>query len=139
MFELGGFEFRDPLFLLVGLLAIPVIWLASRLPAAVTYSSLVLVDAAPPSLRSRLARLPAGLLGLAVLCLAIALAGPRTGEATTQVHREGIAIAMVYRDGDLEVTVCTGSVGDSYFVFPIFGDRDRINNFHGPLVGCPIV
>ena len=103
MFELGGFEFRDPLFLLVGLLAIPVIWLASRLPAAVTYSSLVLVDAAPPSLRSRLARLPAGLLGLAVLCLATALAGPRTGEATTQVHREGIAIAMVVdRSGSMQ-------------------------------------
>ncbi len=86
MLELGGFELRDPLFLLVGLLALPVYWLASRLPSVVTYSSLTLVDAAPRSLRSRLAWLPAVLLGLAVVALAIALAGPRTGEATSQVR-----------------------------------------------------
>ncbi|MFP6624644.1 MAG: VWA domain-containing protein [Myxococcota bacterium] len=103
MLELGGFELRDPLFLLVGLLALPVYWLASRLPSVVTYSSLTLVDAAPRSLRSRLAWLPAVLLGLAVVALAIALAGPRTGEATSQVHREGIAIAMVVdRSGSMQ-------------------------------------
>ena len=103
MLELGGFELRDPLFLLVGLLALPVYWLASRLPSVVIYSSLTLVDAAPRSLRSRLAGLPAVLLGLAVVALAIALAGPRTGEATSQVHREGIAIAMVVdRSGSMQ-------------------------------------
>jgi len=101
--ELGGFELRDPLFLLVGLLALPVYWLASRLPSVVTYSSLSLVDGAPRSLRSRLAGLPALLLSLAVAALAIALAGPRTGEATSQVHREGIAIAMVVdRSGSMQ-------------------------------------
>jgi Ca-activated chloride channel family protein len=103
MLELGGFELRDPLFLLVALLALPVYWLASRLPAVVTYSSLILVDAAPRSLRSRLAGLPAVLLGLAVVALAIALAGPRTGEATSQIHREGIAIVMVVdRSGSMQ-------------------------------------
>ena len=103
MLELGGFELRDPLFLLVGLLALPVYWLASRLPSVVTYSSLSLVDGAPRSLRSRLAGLPALLLSLAVAALAIALAGPRTGEATSQVHREGIAIAMVVdRSGSMQ-------------------------------------
>ncbi|MEE2673618.1 MAG: VWA domain-containing protein [Myxococcota bacterium] len=103
MLELGGFELRDPLFLLVGLLALPVYWLASRLPSVVTYSSLSLVDGAPRSLRSRLAGLPALLLSLAVAALAIALAGPRTGEATSPVHRAGIAIAMVVdRSGSMQ-------------------------------------
>ncbi len=99
----GGLELRDPFFLLVGLLAIPVYLLASRLPAAVTYSSLALVDRAPRSLRTRLASLPAGLLAFAVLALAVALAGPRTGDATSKVHKEGIAIAMVVdRSGSMQ-------------------------------------
>lgn len=98
-----GLELRDPLFLLVGLLGLAVYWLASRLPSVVRYSSLALVDGAPRSLRSRLAELPAALLGLAVVALAIALAGPRTGDATSQVHREGIAIAMVVdRSGSMQ-------------------------------------
>lgn len=101
--DLGGFELRDPLFLLVAVLALPVYWLASRLPAVVTYSSLDLVEGAPRSLRSRLASLPAILLAVAIVALAIALAGPRTGDATSQVHREGIAIAMVVdRSGSMQ-------------------------------------
>jgi Ca-activated chloride channel family protein len=96
-------ELRDPLFLLAGLLAPFVYVLASRLPAAVTYSSLALVDAAPRSLRTRLARLPATLLALATLVLAVALAGPRTGDATTSIQREGIAIAMIVdRSGSMQ-------------------------------------
>lgn len=95
MLDWGGLELRDPIFLLGGLLAIPVYLLASRLPAAVTYSSLSLVDRAPRSLRTRLTKLPAGLLSLAVLLLAVALAGPRTADASSKVHKQGIAIAMV--------------------------------------------
>ena len=67
MLDLGGLELRDPLFLLIGLLALPVYWLASRLPASVTYSSLSLVNEAPRSLRTRLSSLPAGLLAHSVL------------------------------------------------------------------------
>jgi Ca-activated chloride channel family protein len=96
-------ELRDPLFLLAGLVAPFVYVLASRLPATVTYSSLAVVDAAPQSLRTRLARLPAVLLALASLALAIALAGPRTGDATTSIQREGIAIAMIVdRSGSMQ-------------------------------------
>jgi Ca-activated chloride channel family protein len=96
-------ELRDPLFLLAGLLAPFVYVLATRLPAAVTYSSLALVDAAPQSLRTRLARVPAMLLAVATLALAIALAGPRTGDATTSIQREGIAIAMIVdRSGSMQ-------------------------------------
>ncbi len=103
MFDLGGLELRDPVFLLVGLLAVPVYLLAARLPSAVTFSSLALVDGAPRSLRTRLSPVPAALLALAVVALAIALAGPRTGDATRKVHREGIAVAMVVdRSGSMQ-------------------------------------
>ncbi len=100
---LSDWELRDPLFLLVGLLAPLVYFMAARLPAAVTYSSLALVDAAPRSTRTRLTQLPALLLAFAVLALAVALAGPRTGNATSRVQREGIAIAMVVdRSGSMQ-------------------------------------
>ncbi len=96
-------ELRDPLFLLFGALAPVVYVLASRLPATVTYSSLALVDRAPRSLRNRLAPLPAALLGLATALLAVALAGPRTGDATSVSRREGIAIAMIVdRSGSMQ-------------------------------------
>lgn len=87
-------EFREPWFLVVGMLAPFVYLLASRLPARVIYASLAAPDRAPTSLRVRLANLPAWLLALATLALAIALAGPRTGDQTTEIKREGIAIVM---------------------------------------------
>lgn len=92
---MGVWEFRDSWFLLAALLAPLVFRLASRAPAAVTYSSLAIVDRAPRSLRARLVWLPALLLALAVFLLAVALAGPRTPDAQTKVSREGIAIMMV--------------------------------------------
>jgi Ca-activated chloride channel family protein len=91
----SDWELRDPLFLLVGLLSPFVYVLAARLPANVTYSSLALVDSAPRSLRTKLSKLPAVLLGIATGVLAIALAGPRTGNSTSIIKREGIAIVVV--------------------------------------------
>ena len=100
---MADFELAEPLFLLVALAA-PILYvLASRLPAAVTYSSLTLVDGAPRSLRTHLVRVPPLLLAIAVVALAVALAGPRTGDATTRVQQEGIAIAMIVdRSGSME-------------------------------------
>ena len=99
----GTLELRDPLFLLGAALA-PVIYvLARRLPAALTYSSLAAADAAPRSLRVRLDPLPAAMLALASVCLAVAMAGPRSGDATTRVKREGIAIMLaVDRSGSMD-------------------------------------
>ncbi|HYB99479.1 MAG TPA: VWA domain-containing protein [Candidatus Limnocylindrales bacterium] len=95
-------ELRDPLFLLVGLLAPLVYLLAARLPSVLVYSDLVHVESAPRSLRARLARLPALLLALATLVLSVALAGPRTGDATTHVMKEGIALVLsVDRSGSM--------------------------------------
>ncbi len=91
----SGFEFSDPILLLLALLA-PVVFLrANRLPATVTYSSLRLVETKTRSIRARVVWIPAALLALATAALAVALAGPRTGDAVSEVHREGIAIAMV--------------------------------------------
>lgn len=102
--SLSAWEFRDPLFLLAGLPAPLLVYLlAGRMPSRIIYASLELPDRAPAGLRVRLARLPAGLLALAALALAIALAGPRTGDETTEIKREGIAIIMALdRSGSMD-------------------------------------
>ena len=92
MFE---WELRDPWFLLACLLAPLVYLMATRSSSWVQFSSLMVPDQVPRSLRARLAKLPAVLMAVAVGLLAIALAGPRTPNAETQVFREGIAIMMV--------------------------------------------
>ncbi len=91
----SGIELRNPPFLLSALLAPLVGLLAARLPTWLTYSSLTILDGAPRGLRVRLRIVPAILLGTATALLAVALAGPRTGDATTKVKREGIAIMLV--------------------------------------------
>jgi Ca-activated chloride channel family protein len=89
-----SWEFRDPTFLLLVLLA-PLVFLAARRSvSAVRYSSLDLPERAPRSWRVRLAKLPALLTAAAVASMAVALAGPRTPDADTKVSREGIAIMM---------------------------------------------
>ena len=103
MFDLAGFELSDPWFLLAGLLAPFVFVQVNRRRANVTFSSLSLVAGGRRSLRERLVWLPAALLALATLALALALAGPRTGNAVSEVEREGIAIAVaVDRSGSME-------------------------------------
>jgi Ca-activated chloride channel family protein len=99
---MGSLEFRDPLFLVAGVLAPLVYVLAARIPSTVTFSSLSLVSGAPRSWRVRLLPLPPLCLALASLALAIALAGPRTGDHTTKVKREGIAMVLaVDRSGSM--------------------------------------
>lgn len=100
---LSGLEFAQPYFLLTALLAPYVYWRASRRVALATFSSLALVASSQRSLRERLGFLPPLLLGIATLALAIALAGPRTGNAVSEVEREGIAIAVVVdRSGSMD-------------------------------------
>lgn len=90
-----GLEFRDPALLWIALLAIPIYLLARRRGGRLLFSSLRLLPAGPTSLRARLLYLPSILLSLATASLAIALAGPRVGDRTTRVQKEGIAIMMV--------------------------------------------
>lgn len=89
-----AWEFRDPLFLLAILLAPLVYFFAISLSSYLRYSSLELPNRAPSSLRVSLATAPAWLLALTTVSLAIALAGPRVGDQTTRIQREGIAMMM---------------------------------------------
>lgn len=100
---LGGLELGQPLALLAALLVPFVFWQANARRASVAFSSLGLVAGGRRSLRERLVWLPPALLALATLCLAVALADPRTGNAVTEVEREGIAILVVVdRSGSME-------------------------------------
>ena len=101
--DLAGLELSDPWLLLAGLFAPYVFFQVDRRRANVAFSSLSLVEGGRRSLRERLVWLPALLLAFATLALAIALAGPRTGNAVSQIEREGIAIAVVVdRSGSME-------------------------------------
>lgn len=95
MQTLASLEFREPLLLLLGLLAVPVFLLARRSPGRVVFSSFRALPRSAGSWRARLAWVPDVLLALATLGLAVALAGPRIGERFSRVEREGIAIMMV--------------------------------------------
>ena len=92
---MSGFEFRDPAFLFL-LALVPVLyWLARRSPSVIRFSSHRLVAHTPSSWRVRMLPLPPALLAGAGALLAIALAGPRTGDAETRIFREGIAMMLV--------------------------------------------
>lgn len=96
-------ELRDPLFLLLSCFAPLAYYWSARPSSAVQYSSLTILDRSPPSLRVRLSKIPPFLWSLVVLCLAVALAGPRVPDAETRVTREGIAImAVIDRSGSMQ-------------------------------------
>lgn len=92
---MGALEFREPVLLLLALLAIPVFMLARRAPGRVLFSSFALLPSGPRGWRARLAWLPDALLALSLVALVVSLAGPRVGERFSRVQREGIAIAMI--------------------------------------------
>jgi Ca-activated chloride channel family protein len=90
-------ELARPLALLLGLVAVPLLLLSLRrgarsslpLPSAGAFAAL------RPSLRLRLARyLPPILRAFAVVLLAVALAGPRVGDANAVVPGQGIDIVL---------------------------------------------
>jgi Ca-activated chloride channel family protein len=88
------FEFAHPWFLLAALAAIPALYWSQRAAGRVVFSSLRALPHGGQTWRTRLAWLPDALHVLAVAALAIALAGPRVGDRTSRVRRDGIAIMM---------------------------------------------
>lgn len=88
-------EFRDPWFFVLLVLAPIVYWLASRATSLLCYSSRSIVEGMPRSLRQRLVNLPAWLLALGTAALVVSLARPRTPQVSTKVSSEGIAIMML--------------------------------------------
>ena len=80
------------------LVLIPPLWWwggRRRARAALTYSSLGLVDPLRRTLRQRLAWLPSALLALAAATLIVALARPRFGIGEVRITANGIALMMV--------------------------------------------
>ncbi|MSP15556.1 MAG: VWA domain-containing protein [Myxococcales bacterium] len=86
---------REPRWLLLALLAVPVYLIARRSAGRVRFSSLALFPARAQTLRMRLAFVPDLFIALAVIALAVALAGPRTGAERARRERRGISIMMV--------------------------------------------
>jgi Ca-activated chloride channel family protein len=87
-------EWAHPLYLLLAVLAIPAWLFARRTPGRVLYSSLRVLPPRSSTWRTRLAWVPDVLLALAIVALAIAMAGPRRGERDARIRRDGIAIVM---------------------------------------------
>jgi Ca-activated chloride channel family protein len=87
-------KFAQPWYLLAILLAIPALWWAWRGAGRVVFSSLRALPAGGHTWRTRLAWVPDVLVSLAVIALAIALAGPRKGDKNGRIRREGIGIVM---------------------------------------------
>src|SRR4051794_15492474 len=97
--------FYNPWFFLL-LLVLPVVaWLlwSARRAIAVPFSSTSFAESLRPTLRQRLAWLPAALTLLAVGLMIVALARPREGREQTIVESDGIAIEMlVDRSGSMQ-------------------------------------
>jgi Ca-activated chloride channel family protein len=89
-----GLEWTEPWYFLTALLAVPVFFLARHAAGRVVFSSLTVLPARGATWRTRLAWVPDALLALAIVALAVALAGPRRGEEDSRIRREGIAIVM---------------------------------------------
>ncbi len=87
-------EFALPAALALALLALPVAWLARRRAGGYSIPSVSSVVGIRPGWRLRAARALPALRVLAVVALAIAVAGPRKGNATAAVPGEGIDIAL---------------------------------------------
>src|SRR5580704_7476189 len=87
-------EFPNLWFLLVALLGVPALYWSMRGTGRVVFSSLRALPAGGNTWRTRLAWLPDYLIVVSVIGFTIALVGPRRGDESTRVHREGIGIVM---------------------------------------------
>lgn len=94
MMRMFGIDFAEPWFLLAALLAPFAVWSSLRSAGRVVFSSLRALPVGGDTWRTRFAWLPDVMFGLAVIALAIALAGPRAGDKSSRVRRDGIAIMM---------------------------------------------
>lgn len=92
--SLFGVEFAQPWFLLALVLVVPALWWSRRSSGRVVFSSLRALPAGGHTWRTRIAWLPDVLLACAVASLVIAVAGPRKGDKTSRVRREGIALVL---------------------------------------------
>lgn len=87
-------EPTHPYLVFVALLAIPAYVLARQSAGRVVFSSLRALPLGGHTWRTRLAWLPDALIAGGVVALALALTGPRAGDRSARVRREGIAVMM---------------------------------------------
>jgi Ca-activated chloride channel homolog len=87
-------EPTHPWLVLIALLAIPAYLLSRSSAGRVVFSSLRVLPLGGHTWRTRLAWLPDAMIALGVVALAIALTGPRAGDRSARVRRDGIAIVM---------------------------------------------
>jgi Ca-activated chloride channel homolog len=87
-------EPTHPWLILVVLLAIPAYVLSRMSAGRVVFSSLRALPLGGETWRTRLAWVPDALTAAAIAALAIALTGPRAGDQSARVRRDGIAIMM---------------------------------------------
>lgn len=89
------YEFREPLFLLLALFAIP-LYLWMRRPAGrIKFSSFRIWPIQSRSFRARTTFIPPLLFALSFIAFCVTLAGPRVPGGEVRIHREGIAIMLV--------------------------------------------
>jgi Ca-activated chloride channel family protein len=91
---MGFGDFAHPAFLLAALAAPLAYWWSSRSAGRVVFSSLRALPAGGRTWRTAIAWVPDALMALAVVSLAVALAGPRAGDRSARIRREGIAVMM---------------------------------------------
>ena len=89
------FEFREPLFLILAILAIPLFFWMRRPIGRIKFSSLSIWPVRSKSFRARTSFVPPLLLSLAFIAFCVALAGPRIPGGVIHQHREGISIMLV--------------------------------------------
>lgn len=88
-------EFREPLLLLVALLAVPLFFCLRRPVGRVKFSSVKLWKTKTTTFRAKTSFLPPLLIVLAFVSFCVALAGPRIPGGVIHQHREGISMMLV--------------------------------------------
>ena len=88
-------EFREPLFLLLAILVLPLYFWMRRPAGVIRFSSLSLWPRKIRSFKSRTAFIPAFLLSLAFVAFCVSLAGPRIPGGVLKQHREGISMMLI--------------------------------------------
>jgi len=87
-------EPTHPWLVVMALLAFPAYRLSQLSAGRVVFSSLRALPLGGRTWRTRLAWLPDALIAAGVVALAIALTGPRAGDQSARVRRDGIAVMM---------------------------------------------
>jgi len=93
-----GIEFKDPWFLLIALVIVPVLWFYLRRPkmGRIGFSDVAaLTQLSGASFKTRTRHLVHILRALVLICLVVAVARPRKGLPETEIEREGIDIVLV--------------------------------------------